>query len=477
MVGTNTLVGSSPVYARYPERGMRIALPPAWYEKGLVLFGFVILLGIFRDLLLGGNSNRTDGSFLFQLVAGVTYLSGILLLLIRGIPSWALTILVRAWPLVLLTLLTGASVFWSQEPATTLRRSIALILSTSFAIYIVVRFDYRSALNLFAIAMALFMGVGILAAAIPGVGITPSGAYAGALRGLAGNKNVFGRTIAIGVAILPLAAFLGLLRWRQLVLLAAPIAVMLLLLAKSATAAVAAFGSLGIGLMLYASLGGHLGRFRIRTQLGIPVLLVVATTIALVVAFGWTPIAEALGRDPTLTGRTKLWSWAMQINEDRPWLGSGYRSFWIDKNTLYFSDVFSWGQDADGVRSDTNRGPDHSHSGYLDTYLDLGVLGVGSLLLVIGSALTLARRRMIQGDEKLGLLFIVLLSFLLVYAITEQSILQQSGDLWFMFSMLYLYLVKAGVFREHRRPRVLETRPRFPVLMAERASLSVLADR
>jgi O-antigen ligase len=234
------------------------------------------------------------------------------------------------------------------------------------------------------------------------------------------------------------------------VLLLAPIAVVALFLSLSATAFVSAFAGIAFGIVLYFGMGGRIRGIRVRPGLGIPILLMAFLGGFLIVGFGWTSILEALGRDATLTGRTKLWSWAASINEPRQWLGSGYRAFWIDENTLYFSEVFYWGADIDGNRSDNNRGPDHAHSGYMDTYLDLGYLGVTALALLICSSLVLIRRRLAKGSYALSLMFSVLLCFLLVYAVTEQSILQQSEDLWFLFSMFYLFMVKEGLFAAGR---------------------------
>ena len=427
----------------FAQSGSASDAPPTWYEKALVLVGFIVLLGVFKSLL--GSDSRTDGSLLFQVIAGGVYLSAIMLLVIRGIPVWMFTILMRAWPLVLLTLLTVVSTLWSQSPETTLRRSIALLLSSSFALFIVVRFDVRSVFNLFAVAFVAFCSVSILAVAVPGVGIVGGGEYAGAWQGLTGNKNTFGRTIAVGVALLPVAALLRLLGWRRLVLFLSPIAVVLLLLSRSATSFVTAFASVGVGTILYVGLGGRLGRVRVRPEIGIPFLVIAGVAGFLLVTFGWTAILEALGRDPTLTGRTKLWNWAIGINEARQWLGSGFRAFWIDQNTLYFSETFWWGVDADGNRNMINHGPGHAHSGYVDTYLELGRLGVTLLALLLTSAIMMLRRRLSHGSDALGLMFSIVLSFLLIYAITERSILQQSEDLWFFFSMLYLYIVKDGV--------------------------------
>jgi O-antigen ligase len=419
--------------------------PPATWEKALALAGFLILLGTFRTILLSGGAERTEGSALFQAISGAIYLSGIAVVLARGMPAWALTVLQRSWPMILLTVLPLLSVIWSQSPETSLRRAIALLLSSAFAIYIVIRFDPRTILNILVVAFAIFATVGVLAAAIPGVGITPGGAYAGAWRGLAGQKNVFARSLALAVAILPAAAFVGLVSRRKTALAVSVVALGLLILAKSATALVAAVAGLTIGAMLYVALGARVFGRRLRPELGITFLVVTAVVIAMVVTYGWFAILEALGRDPTLTGRTKLWDWAIAINGDRAWLGSGFRAFWIGANTKYFFEVFAWNQNPDGTRSDNFAGPEHAHSGYVDTYLELGMVGVAALAMMVLSAVVILWRAFRHGDPKVGFIFAVILSFLLVYATTERSILQHSEDLWFLVMLFYLLTVKETV--------------------------------
>jgi exopolysaccharide production protein ExoQ len=429
----------------------RAEVPAAGWEKGLAVAGFLVLLETFRILLLSGGPARTEGSALFQLVSGSIYLSALLILLARGIPFWAFAVLRRAWPLVGLTLLPLISVLWSQAPDASLRRAIALILTSAFAFFVVVRFNPRTIFNLLAIAFAVFVVVGILAAAIPGVGITPSGQYAGSWRGLAGQKNVFARAVALAVAVLPAAVVLGLIGRRGLTLAVSVFALGLLVLSQSATSLVSAFAGVAIGTTLYVALGGRIGGSKLRPELGITFLLIAAVTGALAVTYGWTAILEALGRDPTLTGRTKLWDWAIDANSGREWLGSGYRSFWINANTKYFFEVFAWSQGPEG-RSESFAGPEHAHNGFVDTYLELGLLGVTALALMVISALAVLRRAFLSGDSKVGFIFAVILSFLLIYSITERSILQQSEDLWFLFILLYLLTIKETILE--RRPGI-----------------------
>ena len=422
----------------------------ALLEKVLVVAAFCIFLGAFKTILLSGDDNdRTDGSALFQMVSGGIYLASIAIVLVRGFPTWGFAVLRRAWPLVFLTLLTLVSTLWSQDPGPTLRRAIALILSSWFALYVVVRFKPRDFLNLLVIAFAILIAVSIAAVAIPGQGITSGGAYAGAWKGLTGNKNELGRVVALAVAILPVIAWLHMTDRRRMAAVVGVIAMPVLLLSHSATSLLAAVLGVGLGGVVYVLFGGRIGRYRLRGELRVILGLIAVVGGLALFTVAWTPLLQALGRDPTLTGRTKLWDWALTVNHNRRLLGSGYRSFWIDDNTRYFFLTFAWNKGPEGERSDSFAGPTHAHSGYVDLMLELGYVGLFAFCATVLSGLFALHRVIKRGNLELGFIFAVIVVFLLVYAITARSILQQAEGLWVLFSIFYLFSIKESMSLEN----------------------------
>jgi O-antigen ligase len=90
----------------------------------------------------------------------------------------------------------------------------------------------------------------------------------------------------------------------------------------------------------------------------------------LIVLANSTWVLEQLGKDLTFTGRTAVWVdvWA-KIGE-RPWLGFGYNAFWLgaESEAADIWRVHGWQ-------------PNHAHNGYLDLWLELGLVGV-TLVLV-----------------------------------------------------------------------------------------------
>lgn len=415
-----------------------------WYEQAIVIAGFLLLCGTFKVVLPGPAEDRTAGNALYQLVSLAIYMSAFALYLIRGIPVWFFRLLLRAWPLVAITLLMIVSTLWSQAPPATFRRSTALVLGTMFAAYLAGRYDFKTAFRLLAIGFVIFVFFGFFAAGIPGVGITQGGDYTGAWRGMTGNKNDFGRTIAQATALLAMGGAVGLLPWRRIACASAVGAFVLLILSNSATSFVAAFAALGLGTFIFVLFGGKIGRYGLRPELRWVVGIAAIIGGIFFVTEIWPLFLEAIGRDPTLTGRTKLWRWALAL-DTRPLLGSGYRAFWIDANTKYFFESFAWNKDADGNLSDSFAGPTHAHSGYVDLWLQNGVVGCAmyAILLIVGFAYVVYAIK--RGEWRVGLFFCVIFVLLHVLAISGTSILQQSEELWFLFTFAYFSVIRVSI--------------------------------
>ncbi|HSU55541.1 MAG TPA: O-antigen ligase family protein, partial [Candidatus Dormibacteraeota bacterium] len=105
-------------------------------------------------------------------------------------------------------------------------------------------------------------------------------------------------------------------------------------------------------------------------------------------------IIRAMGRNPTLTGRTDIWKLVLRQNTD-PILGSGFYTFWDSSKGQAVMDAFMKINEA--------------HNGYLEMYVDGGIVGdiLLCMLLVAGG------RRAIDGLfagalGKVGLIFWVL---------------------------------------------------------------------
>ncbi len=81
-------------------------------------------------------------------------------------------------------------------------------------------------------------------------------------------------------------------------------------------------------------------------------------------------VVEALGRNTTLTGRTDIWTGVLAQASD-PVLGIGFYAFWDTSHATDFYD------ELDFIHINT------IHNGYLETYLDGGMVGVALLAIFL----------------------------------------------------------------------------------------------
>lgn len=145
-------------------------------------------------------------------------------------------------------------------------------------------------------------------------------------------------------------------------------------------------------------------------------------------------LIQAAGRDPTLTGRTELWADLLKLHVN-PLLGAGFESFWLGERIEWLWAKYWWQ-------------PNQAHNGYLETYLNLGWLGVVFLAVWIISAFRKARHSLLSefdfGRFRMGLLAIVV-----VYNYTEATF-KAVHLVWFAF-----YIIAIDY------PQVSSSTPRF----------------
>jgi O-antigen ligase len=156
--------------------------------------------------------------------------------------------------------------------------------------------------------------------------------------------------------------------------------------------------------------------------------LMVATVVGvsfgtLFLNLGGGAALQKMGRNPTLTGRTEIWSGLMHFSGN-PLIGTGFDSFWMGKR---MERMWSSG--------DLLKGVNEAHNGYLETYLNLGWIGVALLavLIVTGyrNILTALRLEPEIGRIRLGLFVAVI-----VYSFTEAGF-RTNSSVWiaFLFSI------------------------------------------
>jgi len=217
--------------------------------------------------------------------------------------------------------------------------------------------------------------------------------------GLTTNKNILGLNVfvfSLGVLWNVRSLFIhkdephrGRRLVAQITLLGFGIA--LLQMAHSATAVICFI--LGAGLMFATSL--EFIRKRPGRVLALSLGVVLAGGLGLLFG-GGSAVSESLGRGGGLSGRTDIWA-ASLAAAGSPVIGTGFESFWNANATKVNHNLQLLGfRDLSNLNS--------AHNGYLQIYLDLGLVGVGLLALVLISGYRNASKAFQHNPEFASLL-------------------------------------------------------------------------
>ncbi|MCX6907647.1 MAG: O-antigen ligase family protein [Verrucomicrobia bacterium] len=388
------------------------------FEKVFVILALLLSTGIVLSAQVDSTGAKSvEGNPVQQAINLMNYTVVLLLLVFRAKRTEAVAS--RDLLLWMLLLLACVSVIWSPMPALTLRRSGALVGTTAVGLYLASRFSIGEQVRLLAkvllLAAALSLAV-ILLWPERGVYGAEMGAHGIFFRGLFENKNVLGRLLALGALTMVFAFFNSSHRWIWC--FGFLLCVGMLALCRSATAMVVLAAMLGT-LPLLALL-------RWSYHLTLPLIVSAAVPGALAMAWMWAnaeTVFGVLGKDTTFTGRTDIWMAVMDMIWQRPWLGYGLNGFWLgwEGTSAYVCQIAGWAVP-------------HAHNGFLDLWLAVGIWGLA--IFVVGFALAFFRAlaamvRAVRASE--GIWPVVYLLFMLLYNVTESTILRPHSIFWMLF--------------------------------------------
>jgi len=248
-----------------------------------------------------------------------------------------------------------------------------------------------------------------------------------ALAGIYGNKNSFGAVMAVSI----LGALFLYTRDKILYRRYFMVAIFFLICDILSTSGT----TITIGLIFFYIFSLHTlarrgGISRILAILGcIPLLgVAVMADVAPDALFG------LLGKDATLTGRTELWPYVIDLIDERPWIGWGYRSFWQQNNPLA---VDLWNKLGWIIPE--------SHNGLLDVLLDVGYVGCAVFAYVFLATGITAVQNLKAGNSAIGVTAIMAFVGYLVYGISEQILLIAG-----LPSIMFYLIAISGIY-EYRR--------------------------
>lgn len=415
--------------------------------KKLLLFAEICFVVLGLTFFTGGLTPgaRTDGvdsglvpEIVITAVRYFIWFVSALLLLLNG--KRTLIAMRRDWVLWILTLLVMFSFAWSDFPEWTLLANREMAQMTCFGLYLATRFSLRDQVKLY----ALTFGIGGIASALFAIGLPSVGLdvdHVGAWRGIYGHKNTLG-----SIMVMAFLAFFALPverprdRWIKRIGIGGAAA--LILLSTSKTALVLALTLLAL-MLFYRNYRWQGKRSVALGSLGV---LIGGATLVMVLT-NWVPLLTALGRDPTLTGRTYIWKVALYQLLDHPLFGFGRSAFW-SPDSPYPRAISSY-------LSQSFRAP-HAHNGFIDTALDVGLIGLTLFLICYVSGFIRALMRAYGSKHPEHLWSLGFLTFLALNNMTESLILRLANIYWVLF-IATLLTVK-------QRVPIFEDDPELPLL-------------
>jgi O-antigen ligase len=370
--------------------------------------------------LLGGKDDQADSALIRTLYLPA-YAVGIFLM---ALTPWRVVGGLARQPFLLALLaIAGASLIWSVTPDQTLRRLFALYFTTLGGVTLAVRYSWARLAEVlaccFAVLAVISLFVGLF---VPSIGRMPE-LFPGAWRGVWDEKNALGGNMTLGAALCGAAALLN-PRRAALWWSAAMLGVAMVLMSTSKTSLVAlALGAGALALVWIVRRGPKAG---------------VAATWSAVVAIGVVGgfaffasdvVFGLLGKDATLTGRTKIWTAVLRQINERPWQGFGYAAVWDNESP--------WGPLA-WIVHDAGFRPHHAHNSWLEQWLALGLPGLVAwaaffLQTLVANVVALYREK----GAYLSLPFFVIYALM---SLSESIAVQYNDMRWAIFVALAVKL-------------------------------------
>jgi len=345
------------------------------------------------------------GSPLDQSVVGLLVVFGIIVICRR---RHVRAVLRANWSIVLYFSFSLVSLLWSDFPGWGFKRWVRVLGELVMVLIVVTDAQPIAALRrLFSRVGFILLPASVLLTVYDSDAVNGGYDASRPITGVTENKNMLGLVTYV-LALGTLWQVLSLLRDRkqpnrarrllaQCTLLS--IGIWLLYAAHSATSGTCF--ALGAALMLATAL---LPIGRRPAALHALVLAILLGGVFTVDFGGQAEVFKAMGRSSDLTGRTEIWQILIPMAPN-PIVGSGFETFWVGWRTPDLERLVHFGIN-------------EAHDGYIEVYLQLGLLGLGLIALILGQGYCRAIRAL-RRDPILGGLLLAYIVTAATYSISE----------------------------------------------------------
>lgn len=358
-----------------------------------------------------GADDQLEGSPVDRNILAILILSALIVLIKRRRKVAAL--LRTNGPIIVFLLYCGLSILWSDFPNSALKRWIRIVGDFSMVLVILTDTCASAAIK------AIFARLGFLILPLSilfdiGRGFSGRGWHFG----LTMNKNMFGMiSMILGLGAVwrcsTMRGGVGVKHRKSLAIYGSLVVMaMWCLWMADSTTSTACFL---IGSILIIFRRWLFAQKRVVIHLFVALLIFLPLYVIII-----NPdvgIISDMGKDPTLTGRTEVWQTVLGMSPSS-WFGAGIESFWLGSRLKTLWSIFPWA-------------PNEAHNGYIETYLNLGWIGIIllSIIMVTGYRKILSGIPHEREISSLRLMFFVVAA---VYNLTEAGFRMFSA-VWITF--------------------------------------------
>lgn len=373
-----------------------------------LLFSKLEIVGIFLFFIGFFDTNLFEWRDRFNTASYI-----ILLFLIIFRWKRCLYVATRDISLLLLVGILLLSYFWSAAPEFTLDESKSVVRAILFGVYLAAQYNPKELMQLLvklfgiAVIVNLIFISFVVAIGQPDLAISHANNEP-SWQGILTHKQYLGRMMMHG-AILFLLSSYTFNRFRWITWVGFSFSISLLFLSKSKTSWIGFIVALSL-LPIHKLIKLN---YKVRALMYTTIVLIIGIIAVLVFTNLEIIIVNILRKPPDFNGRFEIWQLAIEAISKRPWLGYGFAGFWTSNEGLAIVKQ-TWAASTEStIRF-------HSHNGFIDTLLQLGIVG---LLIFIFNLFATVQRLVIlihltKSIESFWMLEFIILSFFLQFSET-----------------------------------------------------------
>lgn len=302
-----------------------------------------------------------------KFISAIAYI--VIFILIIGQRKRFIYVATRDVFLLLLIIAAVISVTWSVAPEKTQVIARSLSLTTLFGVYLATRYTPKELMQLILLvsSISVFLSL-IFALTIPSYG---THIVDGVLcwRGVFKHKNYLALMMAVSASLFLINALYSEPKYRGFLLTGTVISLSILLLTRGMSS-ISLFISSLLLLPIYKILKQY---YKLQVFLLTTFVLISSSIVTGILSNLETIVVDIMGKDLGGNGRDVLWSYLLQRGFEKPWLGYGYSGFWYNYDEAFGVAANTWLNALESLG--------HAHSGFVELFLHLGVLGVSLMVL------------------------------------------------------------------------------------------------